>query len=140
MRGVNKVILLGRLGSDPEIRKSETMRTKANIRLATSETYKGQDGNWVEVTDWHTVVMWGPMADRAEKELKKGTIIYVEGKLKTRSWEDQNGIKRYATEVLADIYQSMPKTEEAINKTTSSHSDAGSQDKPTQHFEDDLPF
>lgn len=139
MRGVNKVILLGRLGSDPEIRKSENMRTKANLRLATSESYKGQDGNWVDVTDWHTVVMWGPMADRAEKDLKKGSIVYIEGKLKTRSWEDQNGIKRYATEVLADVFQVLPKADEQSSKPNHS-SDNNATEKTVQQFEDDLPF
>ncbi len=107
MRGVNKVMLIGRLGSDPEIRKVEGMRSKLTIRIATTESYKNAQGEWQDVTDWHSVVMWGPMAERCERELHKGSLVYIEGKLRTRSWEDKEGHKRYVTEVLADYYQNL---------------------------------
>jgi single-strand DNA-binding protein len=107
MRGVNKVILIGRLGADPEIRKVEGMRSKLTLRMATTESYKNAQGEWQDITDWHTVVMWGPMAERCERELHKGSLVYVEGKLRTRSWEDKEGHKRYVTEVLADYFQNL---------------------------------
>ena len=138
MRGVNKVMILGRLGADPEIRKSETMRTKANLRVATSESYKNPEGNWVESTEWHTIVMWGPMADRAERDLRKGSIIFVEGKLKTRSWEDQNGTKRYATEIIAENFQFVNKTDEVHKPSHSSETPIEEKDTPS--MEDGLPF
>lgn len=138
MRGVNKVMILGRLGADPEIRKSDTMRTKANLRVATSESYKNAEGNWVETTEWHTIVMWGPMADRAERDLKKGSIVFVEGKLKTRSWEDQNGTKRYATEVIADSFQFVNKTDE--HHKSGQSSETTTEEKDTPSMEDGLPF
>ena len=101
MAGVNKVILLGRLGKDPEIRAMETGRKVANFTLATSETYKDKNGEKVESTEWHNVVFWGPVADVIEKYVKKGSQIYVEGKLRTRSYEKDN-VKRYTTEILGD--------------------------------------
>lgn len=107
MKGVNKVILIGRLGQDPEFRKMDNMRSKLLLRLATSESYKNANGEWTDITDWHSVVMWGPMAERGERDLHKGNMVYIEGKLKTRSWEDKDGHKRYTTEVLADYYQNL---------------------------------
>jgi single-strand DNA-binding protein len=101
MAGVNKVILLGHLGKDPEIRAMETGRRVANFTLATSETYKDKNGERVENTEWHNVVFWGPVTEVIEKYVKKGTQIYVEGKLRTRSYE-KDGVKRYTTEILGD--------------------------------------
>lgn len=100
MAGVNKVILLGNLGKDPEIRHLENGRAVTNFTLATSETYKNRDGNRVTNTEWHNVVLWTPLAEIAEKYLKKGSQVYIEGKLTTRSYDDKDGNKKYVTEVV----------------------------------------
>lgn len=100
MAGVNKVILVGNLGKDPEVRHLDNGRAVANFSLATSETYKNKQGERVINTEWHNVVLWSPLAEIAEKFLKKGGQVYIEGKLTTRSWDDQDGNKRYTTEVV----------------------------------------
>ncbi len=102
MAGVNKVILIGNLGSDPEVRTIESGAKVANFSIATSERFKDKNGNQVDRTEWHNIVMWRGLAEIAEKYLKKGSQVFVEGKLRTRSWDDQNGNKRYTTEVLVD--------------------------------------
>ena len=102
MSGVNKVILVGRLGKDPEVRNLENGATVANFTLATSETYKDRTtGDRKEITEWHNVVLWRGLADVAAKYLHKGDMIYVEGKLRTRSWEKE-GVTRYTTEIVGD--------------------------------------
>lgn len=100
MAGVNKVILIGHLGKDPEIRTFETGIKKASFSLATSEVYKDRDGNRVEATEWHNIACWRNLADIAEQYLSKGKQIYLEGRIRTRSWED-NGVKKYMTEIEA---------------------------------------
>lgn len=100
MSGVNKVILLGNLGKDPEIRHLESGRSVANFTLATSEVYKNKEGNKVTNTEWHNVVLWTPLAEVADKYLKKGNQVYIEGKITTRSYDDKEGNKRYITEVV----------------------------------------
>ena len=100
MAGVNKVILLGNLGKDPEVRHLENGRAVANFSLATSETYKNKAGERVTTTEWHNIVLWTPFAEIAEKYLKKGSQIYLEGKLTSRSYEDKDGITKYITEVV----------------------------------------
>ncbi len=102
MSGVNKVILVGRLGKDPEVRHLESGAAVANFSMATSETYKDRTtGERKEQTEWHNVVLWRGLAEVAEKYLKKGDMIYVEGKLRTRSWE-KDGVTRYTTEIVGD--------------------------------------
>ncbi len=100
MAGVNKVILVGNLGKDPEVRHLDNGRAVANFSMATSETYKNRQGERVTNTEWHNVVLWTPLAEIAEKFLKKGNQVYIEGKMTTRSWDDQDGNKRYTTEVV----------------------------------------
>ena len=107
MKGINKVILVGRVGMDPELRKMDNNRSKLNLRLATTESFKKANGEWQDITDWHTVVMWGPMADRAEQDIHKGNLVYIDGKIRTRSWEDKEGRKRYITEVIAEYFQNL---------------------------------
>lgn len=102
MAGVNKVILVGNLGRDPEVRYLEGGAAVANFPLATSETYKDKQGRRVEHTEWHNIVVWRGLAEIAEKYLKKGMQVYVEGKLRTRSWDDKEGNKKYTTEIVAD--------------------------------------
>ena len=105
---INKVILIGNVGQDPEIRYAGDAvngAKVATIRLATTERYKDRNGNLQEHTEWHNVVVWRNQADVAEKYVKKGTQLYVEGKIRTRSWDDQNGNKRFTTDIVADTIQ-----------------------------------
>lgn len=102
MSGVNKAILVGRLGKDPEVRYLESGAAVANFPIATSEIYKDRTtGERKELTEWHNIVLWRGLAEVAEKYLKKGDMVYIEGKLKTRSWE-KDGITRYTTEIVGD--------------------------------------
>ena len=99
MSGVNKVILVGNLGKDPEMRHIDGNISVAKFPLATSEVYKNKDGQRVTQTEWHNVVLWRQLAETAEKFLKKGSLVYIEGKLRTRNWDDKDGNKKYITEV-----------------------------------------
>ena len=132
--GVNKVILVGNLGKDPEVKHFENGGVKASFPLATSESFKDKTGNRVEQTEWHNVVMWRAQAEFAEKYLKKGYTIYVEGKLKTRNWEDQNQVKKYITEVVVDSVTILSK-----NERTSDNANAPSTSSDSPNS-DDLPF
>lgn len=102
MAGVNKVILVGNLGKDPEVKYLDSGVAVANFSLATTENYKNKEGERVSQTEWHNVVLWRGLAEVAEKFLKKGSNIYIEGKIKTRKWEDKDGNTRYSTEILGD--------------------------------------
>ena len=102
MRGVNRVMLIGNLGKDPDVQHLEGNIAVAKFPLATTETYKDRSGKLISQTEWHTVVLWRGLADLAQKYLHKGSLIYVEGRLRTRSWEDKEGNKKFATEVVAD--------------------------------------
>ncbi len=149
MRGINKVILIGHLGKDPEVRYLEGGSVVANIRMATSESYTNKSGERVDQTEWHSVVFWRKLAEIAEKYLRKGSLIYVEGKLQTRSWEDKEGNKRYTTEIVGDSMTMLDKkgdvsdsnipmaTENEPNEPVKKEStDEVADSKPT----DDLPF
>ena len=98
--GVNKVILLGNLGKDPEVRHLDNGRAVANFSIATSETYKNRSGERVTNTEWHNIVLWTPLAEIAERYLKKGSQVYIEGKITTRSYDDKDGNKKYITEIV----------------------------------------
>jgi single-strand DNA-binding protein len=100
MAGVNKVILLGNLGKDPEVRHLENDRAVANFSLATSETYTNKQGERITNTEWHNIVLWGGLAKLAESYLKKGNQIYLEGKITNRSYEDKEGVTKYITEIV----------------------------------------
>lgn len=104
-RGVNKVILIGNLGQDPEVRYTPNGVAIANLRLATSESWKGQDGQVQERTEWHRIVMYRRLAEIAGEYVKKGSKLYIEGKLQTRKWQDKDGQDRYTTEIVADEMQ-----------------------------------
>ncbi len=104
-RGVNKVILIGNLGSDPEVKYTPDGTPVANFTLATSESWNNREGARQERTEWHRIVMWRKLAEIAGKYLRKGGRIYVEGRLQTRSWDDQSGQKRYVTEIVANEMQ-----------------------------------
>ena len=104
---VNRVILIGNLGKDPEVRRLENGAVVAKFSIATNESYKDKSGEWQTLTEWHDVVAWRSLAERAETQLKKGFPVYVEGKLTHRSWEDQDGNKRRTTEVVANYFRSL---------------------------------
>jgi single-strand DNA-binding protein len=103
MGTVNKVILVGRLGQDPELKYTPSGAAVTNFSVATNEVWKDDQGNKKDRTEWHRVVLWRRLAEIAGEYLKKGSRVYLEGKLQTRSWEDKDGIKRYTTEVIANI-------------------------------------
>lgn len=124
MSGVNKVILLGRVGRDVEVRQLEGGNKVCNFSLATSETYKDKDGNKAESTEWHNIVIWGKLVDVVERYVKKGDLLYLEGQNKTRSWE-KDDIIRYTTEVVCNQMTMLGgKKDNAQN----------------QHYQDDLPY
>ena len=127
MSGVNKVILIGNLGKDPEVRYLDNGVAVANLSLATSENYKNKDGEKVTQTEWHDIVLWRGLAEVAEKYLKKGSSVYIEGKLRTNKWVDKDENTRYKTEVLADKLTMLGRSQ---NQEQSSESKS----------EDDLPF
>lgn len=153
---VNKVILIGNLGKDPEVRHLESGVGVANFSIATSETYKDRNsGERVSQTEWHNVVLWRGLADIAEKYLKKGDKIYIEGKLRTRSWQDQQGNNRYTTEVIADNMTMLGKVSEkttndsmisSTNQNKEATISANNSEKLSEDFSspedenDDLPF
>jgi single-strand DNA-binding protein len=116
MKGINKVILVGHLGKDPEIQTFENGGILAKFSLATTETFKDKTGQKNEQTEWHNLVVWGQPAEIAQKYLRKGSLIYVEGKLRTRSYDDKDGHKKYITEIRVDQFQMLDKKE---NNTTS---------------------
>lgn len=133
MAGVNKVILVGNLGKDPEVRHLEGGTAVANFTLATSESYKDKTGQRIEQTEWHSIVVWRGLAEVAEKYLKKGMTIYIEGKLRTKSWDDKEGHKRYTTEVVGDTFTILSKKESSPSTGTE---ELGNGPKSG----DDLPF
>lgn len=100
-RGINKVILVGNLGSDPELRYTGSGTAVCNLSIATSESYKDRDGNQVETTEWHRVVAWARLAEICGEYLKKGRQVYIEGSLQTRQYEDKDGVTKYSTEIKA---------------------------------------
>ncbi len=141
MSGVNKVILVGNLGKDPEVRYLEGGIAVAKFPLATSESYKGKDGQKVEQTEWHNVVLWRGLAEIAEKYLHKGNSVFIEGKIRTRSWEDKEGNKRYATEIVGDNMTMLSKKsdEQSTNEPTALRQEEPSFSAPLAPT-DDLPF
>lgn len=102
MAGVNKVILIGNVGKDPEVKVLDNGVHVANFPLATTEVYK-KDGHRTEQTEWHNIVLWRGLAEVTEKIVRKGATVYIEGKLKSRTWEDKDKIKRYSVEIVADV-------------------------------------
>jgi single-strand DNA-binding protein len=108
---INKVTLIGRLGADPEVRRLEGGAVVSRFSLATSESYKDKDGNFQETTEWHNVVAWRELAERAERSLKKGMLVYVEGKISYRKYTDQNNQDRYVTDIVAFNMRQLEKRE-----------------------------
>jgi single-strand DNA-binding protein len=118
---VNKAILVGFVGNDPEVRYLDNGTPVANFRLATSETYTNRGGEKVTQTEWHSIVLWRGLAEITEKYVRKGSQIYIEGRIRTRTWDDRDGNKRYTTEIIADTMQMMGKKNEGSTEVPLSH-------------------
>lgn len=114
MRGVNKVMLIGNLGKDPDIQFLEGNIAVAKFSLATTESFKDRSGKLISQTEWHTVVLWRGLAELAQKILRKSSLVYVEGRLKTRSWEDKDGNKKFATEIVGESLIMLDKKNDGI--------------------------
>ncbi len=142
MAGINKVILVGNLGKDPEVRYLEGGTAVANFSIATSETYKDRNsGEKKTVTEWHNVVVWRGLAEIAEKYLKKGNQVYIEGKLRTRTWQDKDGNNRYTTEVVGDNMQMLGgKREDTQNAPAPTPPPSIPSSDKKDDIADDLPF
>ncbi|MFN8297873.1 MAG: single-stranded DNA-binding protein [Chitinophagales bacterium] len=147
---VNKVILIGRLGKDPVVKHFQNDSAIAEFSLATTESYRDKEGKWNDITDWHNIKLPNKyMAERAEKYLKKGSSIYVEGKIRTRSYDDKDGNKRYVTEIIAETFRMLDKRGDGGSDSnsgggySSSNSSSGMSESSSQsnsQIDDDLPF
>jgi single-strand DNA-binding protein len=140
MRGVNKAIIVGHLGKDPESRYMPNGKAVANFSVATSEKWKDkQTGEDREKTEWHSIVVFDKLAEICAEYLKKGAPVYLEGKLQTRKWQDKEGRDRYTTEIVADQMQMLGGKERSGSGTAPAPANAVPQDKPAD-FDDDIPF
>ena len=124
MRGVNRVMLIGNLGKDPDIQFLEGNIGVAKFSLATTETYKDRSGKLISQTEWHTIVLWRGLAELAQKYLHRGSLVYIEGRLKTRSWEDKEGNKKFATEIVGDNLIMLDKRHEGGQPPGFEHGDS----------------
>jgi single-strand DNA-binding protein len=145
MRGVNRVMLIGNLGKDPDTQHLEGNIAVAKFSLATTETFKDRAGKLISQTEWHTVVLWRGLAELAQKYLHKGSLVYIEGRLRTRSWEDKEGNKKFATEVVGDNLIMLDKRSDAHPHSPGPHEGIeglGHSDPvpPAGEPSEDLPF
>jgi single-strand DNA-binding protein len=146
---INKVILIGNLGRDPEVRMLEGGVAVGNFPIATNENYKDKSGNWQTRTEWHDIVAWRQLAENLESRMSKGTLVYVEGKLSSRKYTDKDGIERYKTDVVASTIRVIDRKNEtssggpgmgaSSSGNSQSASDSGSQGSDSEEL-DDLPF
>jgi single-strand DNA-binding protein len=137
---VNKVILIGRLGADPEIRATPSGMSVGNINVATNRVYKDRNGQMQDETTWHRVVLWGKTADLAKEYLQKGARVYIEGRIQNRSWDDQSGQKRYTTEIVCEQLQFLDTRAESNNEPSNITSPSIDVETPPDAPEDDVPF
>lgn len=142
MSGVNKVILIGNLGANPEMRFTQAGQAVANLRLATTERWTDRNGQKQEITEWHRIVVWGKQAEICGQYLTKGRQIYVEGRIRTRQWQDQQGQKRYSTEIVAQTVQMLgPRADRGpddVAATVPPDEHMGAEPGPGN--DDDIPF
>ena len=140
MASVNKVILIGNLGADPELRYTPSGAAVANFNIATTEKWKDKDGQTQERTEWHRIILWSRQAEIAKEYLRKGSPVYIEGRIQNRSYDDKDGIKRYVTEIIGQRMQFLG------GRGTGAPSDAGGPEPPPpppnniEGEDDDLPF
>lgn len=138
MAGVNKVIIVGNLGQDPETRTTQAGEMVTTISVATSEKWQDkQTGEVKEVTEWHRIVFYKRKAEVAAEYLRKGSKVYVEGRLKTRKWQDQNGQERYTTEIQGDVLQMLDSRQQDKSSTSSK---TKKPEESADNFDDDIPF
>ena len=140
---VNKVILVGNVGRDPEIRHLDSGVAVANFTLATSENYIAKNGDRVTTTEWHNIVLWRGLAEVAEKYVKKGRQLYIEGRIRTRTYDDKDGNKRYITEIYGDVMQMLGSRPDSQSNEKSNQSEEPAFESPDvndQGGDDDLPF
>ena len=139
---VNKVVLVGHLGGDPETRFTPSGTAVANFNLATNQTWRDANGELQDKTEWHRCVMFGKSAEMSGELLKKGQLCYLEGKLQTRNWEDKDGVKRYTTEVICDIFTMLGRRIDNQNEQGRNQNEQGQAAPVTSDGddEDDLPF
>lgn len=135
--GINKVILIGNLGKDPDLRYTPNGTAVASFSLATNERWKDKEGNYQDRTEWHRIVAWSKLAETVGEYLKKGSQVFIEGKIRSRTWEDQNGVKRTTTEIVANNLVMLGKRE-GVSSTDMVEPPAPSGDEMTST--DDLPF
>lgn len=131
---VNKVLLIGNLGADPELRNTNNGKAVASFSLATTERRKGQDGQVQDLTEWHRIVAWGKLAEICGQYLSKGSKVYIEGKIQTRKWQDQGGVDRYTTEIVAHEMKMLSSRGDVGGGGVSGNSGGASQ------VGDDVPF
>jgi single-strand DNA-binding protein len=137
---VNKVILIGNLGSDPELRYTPSGVAVATFSVATNERWPDKDGNIQEHTEWHRVVAWRKLAETAGEYLKKGSQVYIEGKIRTRTWEDQNGVKRYQTEIIVQNMQMLGRRGETAAPEPPAEDFGDTSFEAPEGANDDIPF
>ena len=143
MASLNKVMLIGNLGKDPEVRYTASGAAVASFSIATSERFKNKSGEWEDKTEWHNIVLWNKLAEIAKEYLTKGKTVYIEGRLQTRKWQDRDGKDRWSTEIIGDRMQMLgPKGEASGRSTRQDESFAGapSYEDPTFNPDDDIPF
>ncbi|MDD2582497.1 MAG: single-stranded DNA-binding protein [Desulfuromonadaceae bacterium] len=142
MASLNKVMLIGNLGKDPEVRFTASGQAVASFSLATSEKFKGKSGEMEERTEWHNITLWGKLAEIAGEYLSKGKTVYIEGRLQTRKWQDKNGNDRYTTDIVGDRMQMLSaKGERSGGGDTSSAQKSGGASYEEPPFQDDdIPF
>jgi single-strand DNA-binding protein len=144
MRGVNRAMLIGNLGKDPDVQYLEGNIAVAKFSLATTETFKDRAGKLISQTEWHTVVLWRGLAELAQKYLRKGSLVYIEGRLRTRSWEDKEGNKKFATEIVGDNLIMLDKRSEVSGHSSLTHDGMEGHSNPDNtslgEESEDLPF
>jgi len=140
MASINKVILIGNLGNDPEVRHTPSGQVVANFNIATNESWKDKAGQDQERTEWHKIVVWGKQAENCGEYLSKGRPVYIEGKLQTREWTDKEGNKRYTTEIVANTVQFLGSGRSEGKTYTEAKATAPSKSDPAPPTEDDIPF
>ncbi len=137
---LNKVMLIGNTGKDPEIRHLDNESIVASFPLATTERYKDKNGEWQEQTEWHNIVCWRALAERVEKQVRKGVQLFIEGKIRTNSWVDQSGQKRYSIEILADNIQLLGKRSDSQPNAQTIQQIVAPAETTSEDIPDDLPF
>lgn len=148
MASLNKVMLIGNLGKDPEVRYTAGGTAVASFSIATTEKFKGKSGDWEEKTEWHNITLWARLAEIAGEYLSKGKTVYIEGRLQTRKWQDKEGKDRYTTEIVGEKMQMLSGKGEgggsprpASNKPSQQeHSQGSSYQEPVFNPDDEIPF